>query len=67
MEKVSVYKCEDGQTFDNKAEAVAHQRELDIAAMGFDVENMMANADILFAFLKPYRTIKPRKASEAAE
>ena len=66
MEKISVYQTVDGKTFEVKSEAVAHQRELDLVDAGFDVELMKANADDILAFLKPFRTVKPRKVKEAA-
>lgn len=64
MEKVSVYKTTDGETFEEKSSAVAHQRELDLAEAGFDTELMIANADDILSFLRPYRTIKPRAKKE---
>jgi len=60
MEKVSVYKTSDDETFESKADAMAHQRELDLEEKGFDLDLLKENVDAIYSFLKPFRTIKPR-------
>ena len=65
MEKTTMYRTADGENFESKAEALAHQRELDLEALGFDLDLLKENVDAIYSFLKPFRTIKPRaKKSE---
>jgi len=60
MEKISVFKTTDDETFESKSEAQAHQNELDLEALGIDLDVLKENADAVYGYVRQFRTIKPR-------
>lgn len=67
MQKISVFKTTDDETFESKSEAQAHQNMLDLQELGLDTDVLKENADAVYGYVKQFRTIKPRaKKAEAA-
>jgi len=60
LEKATMYKTVDGETFESKTEAQAHQNELDLEALGIDLDVLKENADAVYGYVRQFRTIKPR-------
>lgn len=58
LKKVSAFVTTDDKAFNVRAEALYHQREIDIAAYA-DLEKLKENAEEIIAYLKAFRKANP--------